>query len=93
MEIKEAIQRIDEHKRIHFKREPFAVYITEALEMAKLALEKRISMIPTKIYIDDTPPHWQYVCCKCGNAVLKSQKYCCTCGQALDWHIERNEVK
>ena len=34
----EAIERIKDHKEIHFKKEPWAVKITEALDMAMSAL-------------------------------------------------------
>ena len=34
MEVTEAIERIKDHKEIHFKKEPRAIKITEALDMA-----------------------------------------------------------
>lgn len=39
MEVKEAIERIKNHKEIHFEKEPRAVKITEALDMAIKSLE------------------------------------------------------
>lgn len=42
MDIKEAIKRIKDHNRIHAVKEyPFAIKITEALDMAIEALEKQ----------------------------------------------------
>ena len=41
MTYEEAIHRIEEHKNIHFKAEPAAVYITEALDVAIGALRKQ----------------------------------------------------
>lgn len=47
MEIKEAIERIKEHKQIHFAKEyPRAIKITEALDMAVEALEKQVELEP-----------------------------------------------
>ena len=95
MEIKEAIQRIDEHKRIHFKREPFAVYITEALEIANLALEKQVKK-PIIIETEIDREFEDYICPNCKNILqqkLKCSKtqmvykyiFCHHCGQALGW--------
>lgn len=42
----EAIQRIKQHNEIHSKNERFAIYITEALNMAVEALEKQIPKKP-----------------------------------------------
>lgn len=42
MEIKEAIKRIEDYKRIHFAEEyPRAIKITEALDMAIIALQEK----------------------------------------------------
>ena len=42
MEIKEAIERIEDHKRIHFAKEySRAIKITEALDMAIVALQEK----------------------------------------------------
>lgn len=85
MTTSEAIRRIKEHIRIHQKKEPSAVYITEALQMACNALEKQI---PKKTRVDDN--EW-YCCCNCGDTfslisiVNKRNKFCGKCGQALDW--------
>lgn len=40
IEINEAIERIKEHIEIHRLKEPFAIHITEALNMAIDALER-----------------------------------------------------
>lgn len=44
MTYEEAIYRIEDHKNIHFKAEPAAVYITEALDVAIEALRKQIEI-------------------------------------------------
>lgn len=44
MTYEEAIRRIEEHKNIHFKAEPAAAYITEALDVAIEALRKQIEI-------------------------------------------------
>lgn len=46
MKIEEAIELIKTHNEIHQRKEPFAVHITEALEMAVSALEKQIPKKP-----------------------------------------------
>lgn len=43
---KDAAARIREHNRIHQKKEPRAVFITEALEMAAALLERTPDMQP-----------------------------------------------
>ena len=48
MTIKEAIQRIQIHSEILIKKQPFAVYTTEALNMAVKSLEKQIPKKPIK---------------------------------------------
>lgn len=40
----EAIHRIEEHKNIHFRAEPGAVHITEALDIAIEALRNQIEI-------------------------------------------------
>ena len=91
MEAKEAIKRIEEHNRIHAAKEyPFAIKITEALDMAVKALEKQISKTPiiweNKYYYSPTPnDDWGYECPCCGNQEIDYPEHHCTCGQALDW--------
>ena len=54
MTIKEAIQRIQIHSEILIKKQPFAVYTTEALNMAVKSLEKQIPKKPIKqFWVDD----------------------------------------
>lgn len=79
MTAQEAIRRIRDHNEVHSVRERnFAVYITEALNMAVEALEKQI---PKKLKDDG----WLY-CPTCGRDVLMDRfDYCPDCGQALDW--------
>lgn len=79
MTAQEAIRRIRDHNEVHSVRERnFAVYITEALNMAVEALEKQI---PKKLKDDG----WLY-CPICGRDVLLDRfDYCPDCGQALDW--------
>lgn len=96
MDVKEAIKRIEEHNKIHAVKEyPFAIKITEALDMAVEALEKQIPKKPKKLtyklLLDDG---WIYECPACGCAcgenkyhsdVTKDDVYCTQCGQMLDW--------
>lgn len=42
MNYEEAIKRIKIHNEHHSRKEPFSIYITEALNMAINALEKQI---------------------------------------------------
>lgn len=89
----EAIRRIAEHNRIHGKKEPQAILITEAMDMAVEALEKQTPYKP-KEYED------KFYACKCGNCVLykwehypdvltpkeiEGLPYCLACGQRLEW--------
>ena len=96
MNIKEAIIRIEEHNSIHAAKEyPFAIKITEALEMAVKALEKQIPKKPTKLVSKLLIGEgWTYKCPTCCSAcgenkyhpeVTQDEFYCTQCGQALDW--------
>lgn len=84
----EAIQRIQTHNEIHSRKEPNAVYITEALQMAIEALA-----IQTPQKADIHPNSYFYLsefyCPSCkkflGFVHTKHYKYCPECGQALDW--------
>jgi hypothetical protein len=101
MTAKEAIRRIEDHNRIHAVKEyPFAIKITEALDMAVKALEKQIPKKP-KILTWPllTEAGWKHGCPNCGCAVGENKNlgfaygeylepnedFCCSCGQALDW--------
>ena len=85
MNYEEALKRVKIHNKYHSKQEPFAIYITEALNIAIEALEKQI---PKKVKIDEG-----YGLCPICNHCIEdidfisdnSHKYCDYCGQALDW--------
>ena len=96
----EAIQRIQTHNEIHSRKEPFAVHITKALQMAVDALELQIPKKPA--YVDTRfRNHGPNIadgvslskCYKCPNPkcalhifhVFESDAHCKHCGQALDW--------
>lgn len=95
MEIKEAIKRIEDHKRIHFRKEPMAIKITEALNMSITALEKQIP----KQLISEGDDESDWVHCPCCDEILGVNEgvynsfydnnwnpiYCHKCGQALIW--------
>lgn len=91
---KEAIKRIENHNEIHSRNEKhFAVHITEALNMAVEALQKRI---PEKVnlqgdgYADGELVYDYAECPACGCDFEEETngwgcKFCPDCGQALDW--------
>lgn len=88
----EAIRRIIDHIEIHFKKEPFAIRISEALYMGCDALKKQIPKKPdfegdgyddggNLIY--DT---WICPCCETKYEVdYEHYKHCPECGQKIDW--------
>ncbi len=77
MTYQEAIERIKIHNEHHSQQERFAIYITEALNMAIEALEKQIPKKPTKT-------RSEIVCPTC-KTLVGSSPYCRYCGQAIDW--------
>lgn len=77
MTYQEAIERIKIHNEFHCRQERFAIYITEALNMAIEALEKQIPKKPRKT-------RSEIVCPTC-NTLVGSSPYCRYCGQAIDW--------
>ena len=89
MTYEEAIRRITEHNRIHQRREPRSVYITEALHMAVVALEKQIPKRPIKrtflIGCKEATPLNGCPTCK---EILHRIGNCCDCGQKIDWSDE-----
>ena len=90
MTYEEAIRRITVHNSIHQRREPRSVYITEALHMAVVALEKQIPKKPIiweHRTIESPIPNddWGYECPCCGNCDIDYPEHHCECGQALDW--------
>ncbi len=94
MKAQEAIKRIEEHNRIHQKKERFAIKITEALELAVQALKKQV---PKKLYYEgdgyDENGQLIYDIAKCPVCEREFEyeindwdcKYCADCGQRLDW--------
>lgn len=89
MTYQEAIERIKIHNEHHSQQERFAIYITEALNMAIEALEKQMPEAPI---LDIIYPSGikSYNCPVCGKGCLVRTdsycpKYCSNCGQALDW--------
>ena len=97
MTAEEAIRRIRDHNEVHSARERnFAVYITEALNMAIEALEKQIPKKPIN-------EECYYICPRCRDDLgvsdddifiyeLSMPKYCSNCGCVLDWSEVKNEV-
>lgn len=85
MTASEALNRIKEHAKIHSFREPCAVHIAEALQVACEALEIRI---PKKPLQKEREYNGEYgFCPNCGNIVSddKDIKRCSACAQELDW--------
>ena len=90
---KEAIERIKIHNEHHSQQERFAIYITEALNMAIEALEKQIPKKPKEKEENQYSTFYDCPCCG-GYLVSKidgelccgqEYKYCYHCGQAIDW--------
>lgn len=91
MTIEEAKKHIAQHNEAHQRREPFAVYITEALDMAVKALDR---MIPKKP-IEEADNFGDRSLC-CPNCLCPVTNYwtpgtkplhCQFCGQALEWEV------
>lgn len=96
MKVDEAILRIKYHNEFHSRQEnPFAVRITEALNIAVKALEKQI---PKQIeeQTEEDREFIDYVCPNCKTTLQQKMKgatrttiykykHCIFCGQALDW--------
>ena len=97
MTAEEAIRRIRDHNEVHSARERnFAVYITEALNMAIEALVKQTPKKPIN-------EECYYICPCCRDDLgvsddgifiyeLSMPKYCSNCGCVLDWSEVKNEV-
>ena len=85
MDIKEAIKRIEDHKRIHFRREPMAIKITEALNMSITALERTIPQKPWLI-------EGRMLCPNCRGNKRSLNSYCDCCGQKIDWEVINNNT-
>lgn len=86
MTANEAIKRIREHTSVHLRKEPHAVHITEALQLACTALEKQI---PKKVIPQPYFYGQELHCPSCdyliGWEYERDKGYCRKCGQALDW--------
>ena len=89
MKAEEAIKRIEDHIVVHRLNEPHAIRITEALLMAKDALEKQIPKKPYNSHYkqlnDEIKLHSCYRCVSCDHIIPYMQNYCGNCGQAIDW--------
>ena len=89
----EAKKRIAMHNEVHQRKEPFAVYITEALYMAMDALDKMTPKAPKTRAMDgfDAATASHLVCPGCSKSVTNywapgtKPAYCQFCGQALRW--------
>ena len=86
MTTKEAIKRIQNHNEIHSKNEDFAVYITEALNMAIAALDKQI---PKSVFTSYREAYCPSCRIKIDFGWFNKFKHCSRCGQALDWRDEK----
>lgn len=82
MTANEAVERIKDHIVRHFAKEPNAIYITKALDMAIKALEKQI---PQKPKLDNNNGIYETEHCPNCNRKLFPNEHHCKCGQALDW--------
>lgn len=92
MEIKEALNRIKEHTHYHQYKEPKAIYITDALEMAITALSYREKLKPIAFkrtahdFCNGVCEHSHYPCPHL-NIYNKEYQYtdykCPTCGKML----------
>lgn len=101
MTVEEAIRRIKEHNRIHFRKEKGRCpFITEALNMAISALEKQIPQEPIKLKsnedIEIGAGTWKagttvYKCPCCDSFISRSSNYCPHCGCRMD--LEDEEQK
>lgn len=93
----EAIKRIIEHCRIHFRKEKFRCpFITEALMMAVKALEKQIPKKPMLQECDFFD--FRLVCPECKQPIVNvwneteyKPNFCHYCGQKLDWSDENDK--
>lgn len=83
----EAIRRITEHNRIHSKKEPQAILITKAMDMAVKALERQIPKKPDIHPCEENGVYATLTCCPtCGDIVEVEYNKCCgNCGQKLGW--------
>lgn len=93
MKAKEAITRIETHNRIHAASEyPFAVKITEALDLAIEALKKQDPMEHHHTVVKECTGGERIrtsICPSCLACIMTVEeefpKFCIWCGQAIDW--------
>jgi len=94
MTVNEAISRLEDHNRIHCRREPYAIHLTEAINMAVDALKKQIevSAVPRNVtrrvnygFGERMLLQCEYICPCCKRKVDKVDCYCRHCGNALEW--------
>ena len=99
----EAIRKIKEHNEIHQHKEPYAFYITEALNMAVDALEKQIPKKPIIRLTGQMCGNWIRSCPTCNAKLVErvttvdisvphiynNSNFCIKCGQRLDWGDEK----
>lgn len=104
MNNEEAIKRIREHMIIHAEKEPRAIYITEALQMAIKALGKDIPKEPVQTHTryGHGNEYNDYYCPNCdgflayepqGNGYKRESGWsrCTNCGQKIIWE-EKQDV-
>ena len=93
MDNQEAIIRIKEHNRVHsIKEYPFAIKITEALDMAVEALSKQIPIEHHHTIVGECSGGEKIrtsICPSCLGCILTVEeefpRFCAWCGQAIDW--------
>lgn len=94
----EAIKIIDNAEFLTNRDADYAMSVIEAIEMAKVALEKQIPQSPD--YEGDGYSNGQlvydtWVCPCCGQTYevdYDDYEYCPKCGQHIDWSDENEEI-
>ena len=93
MDAKEAIYRIDVHNKIHaIKEYPYAIKITEALNMSIEALKKQDPIEHHHTVVGECSDGEKIrtsICPICLGCILTVEeefpKFCVWCGQAIKW--------
>ena len=80
MEIKEAIRRIEIHNRIHSAKEPRAIKITEALDMAIDALKNKDNYVEVVRCKDCYIPHNNWTGCPMLDGLVTPPDFYCAFG-------------
>lgn len=94
----EAIKIVDNAEFLTNRDADYAMSVVEAIEIAKVALEKQIPQSPT--YEGDGYSNGQlvydtWVCPCCGQTYevdYDDYEYCPKCGQHIDWGDENEET-